>query len=316
MIPVLLAISILSFTIIQLPPGDYVSTYIAKLKLQGTDATYEEIASLRQQYGLDKPFFVRYIKWMGGMLKGDLGRSFIYNRPVNQIVGERILLTMAISICSIFLTYAIALPVGIYSATRQYSLTDYFFTLLGFIGISVPQFFLALVLMFATYKWFGLTITGLFSPEYAIKSWSFLKFVDLMKHIWLPAIIVGVAGTAGTIRVLRACLLDELRKQYVITARAKGLSERKLIFKYPVRLAINPMISTIGWLLPTIISGSAIVSIVLNLPTTGPMLLEALRMQDMYLAGSFIMILSVLTVIGTLISDILLAWSDPRIRYE
>ena len=316
MIPVLFAVSVLAFVIIQLPPGDYLDAYIAQLKLQGSPATEDEIATLRRQYGLDKPYVVRYLKWAWGMLHGDLGKSFIYRRPVTQLIGERILLTMLISISSIILAYLIAIPIGIYSATHQYSFFDYLFTLLGFIGISIPAFFLALILMFAAYSWFGLAITGLFSPEYAVQPWSLGKVIDLFKHIWLPALIVGVAGTAGTIRVLRACLLDELQKQYVITARAKGLSERRLTFKYPVRIAINPMISTIGWLLPAIVSGSAIVSIVLNLPTTGPMLLDALMMQDMYLAGSFIMILCMLTVVGTLISDILLAWSDPRIRYE
>jgi len=316
MIPVMLAVSLLSFTIIQLPPGDYLTTQIARLKLEGTPASEDQIAAMRQRYGLDKPFHEQYIKWMSGMFKGDLGKSFIYNRPVTELIGERIILTMVISIASIILAYAIAIPIGIYSATHQYSPADYFFTFVGFIGISIPQFFLALVLMFATYKLTGKTISGLFSPEYAVQPWSWGKVLDLMQHIWLPAAIIGVSGTAGTIRVLRACLLDELRKQYVITARAKGLSERQLIFKYPVRIAINPMISTIGWLLPAIVSGAAIVAIVLNLPTTGPMLLDALMMQDMYLAGSFIMILCVLTVVGTLISDILLAWSDPRIRYE
>jgi peptide/nickel transport system permease protein len=316
MVPVLLAVSIVSFTIIQLPPGDYLTMRIAQLTVEGTPVAQDRVAALRRQYGLDDPFYVQYFKWMGGMLQGDLGRSFIYDQPVVELIGERLMLTVAISICSIILAYAIALPIGIYSATHQYSPLDYVFTFVGFIGISVPQFFLALILMFLTYKWTGETITGLFSPEYAVQPWSVGKVVDLARHIWLPALIVGVAGTAGTIRVLRACLLDELQKQYVVTARAKGLGERWLIFKYPVRIAVNPMISTIGWLLPSIVSGSAIVAIVLNLPTTGPMLLDALLMQDMYLAGSFIMMLCVLTVIGTLISDILLAWSDPRIRLE
>ena len=316
MIPVLLGVSVLSFIIIQLPPGDYLTTKIAELQLeQGSRASEAEIAALRTQYGLDRPYHQQYLLWMWGLLHGDMGRSFMYNRPVSSLIGERLALTMMISICSILLTWAIAFPVGIYSATHQYSFLDYFFTFLGFIGISVPAFLIALLLMYAVYAATGETISGLFSPEYAVLPWSFGKVIDLFKHIWLPALIVGVAGTAGSIRVLRGCLLDELRKQYVITARAKGLSERWLIFKYPVRLAINPMISTIGWLLPRIVSGSAIVSVVLNLPTTGPLLLEALRMQDMYLAGSFIMMLCSLTVIGTLISDVLLAWSDPRIRY-
>lgn len=317
MVPVLLIVSLLSFIIIQLPPGDYLTSRLAQMKLeQGSDAVEAEIESLRRQYGLDKPLHIRYAKWLWGLVRGDMGRSFMYNRPVTSLIGERLVLTMLISICSIMLTWAIAFPVGIYSATHQYSAFDYVVTLFGFIGISVPGFLLALLLMYGYYSVTGQPLTGLFSPEYAVKPWSLGKVADLLKHIWLPAFIVGVAGTAGTIRVMRGCLLDELRKQYVITARAKGLSERWLIFKYPVRLAINPMISTIGWLLPAIVSGSTIVAIVLNLPTTGPLLLEALRMQDMYLAGSFIMMLSTLTVIGTLISDILLAWSDPRIRYE
>ena len=317
MIPVLLAVSVLSFIVIQLPPGDFLSNRVAKLLLEeGTPAIEEEIEALRQQYGLDKPAVVRYFMWMGGLLQGDMGRSFLYRKPVNTLIWERLALTMIISICSILLSWLIAFPVGIYSATHQYSFWDYVATLLGFIGISVPAFLLALLMMFGAYSFFDVTLMGLFSPEFAVAPWSFAKFVDMLKHIWIPALIVGLAGTAGTIRVMRGCLLDELGKQYVITARAKGLSERWLIFKYPVRLAINPMISTIGWLLPTVVSGSVIVSVVLNLPTTGPMLLEALLTQDMYLAGSFIMLLSSLTVIGTLISDILLAWSDPRIRYE
>jgi peptide/nickel transport system permease protein len=317
MIPVLLAVSVLSFVVIQLPPGDFLSNRVAKLLLEeGTPAIEQEIEALRQQYGLDKPAVVRYFMWIGGLLQGDMGRSFLYRRPVNTLIWERLALTMTISICSILLSWLIAFPVGIYSATHQYSFWDYVATLLGFIGISVPSFLLALLMMFGAYSFFDVTLMGLFSPEFAAAPWSFAKFVDMLKHIWIPALIVGLAGTAGTIRVMRGCLLDELGKQYVITARAKGLSERWLIFKYPVRLAINPMISTIGWLLPTVVSGSVIVSVVLNLPTTGPMLLDALLTQDMYLAGSFIMLLSTLTVIGTLISDILLAWSDPRIRYE
>jgi len=317
MIPVLIAVSVLSFVIIQLPPGDFLSNRIAKLQLEvGTPAAEEETEALRQQFGLDKPAITRYFIWVSGLLQGDMGRSFLYRRPVNTLIWERLALTMTISICSILLSWLIAFPIGIYSATHQYSFLDYVATLLGFIGISVPAFLLALLMMFGAYSFFDVTLMGLFSPEFASAPWSFAKIIDLLKHIWIPALVVGLAGTAGTIRVLRGCLLDELGKQYVITARAKGLSERWLIFKYPVRLAINPMISTIGWLLPTVVSGSVIVSVVLNLPTTGPMLLEALLTQDMYLAGSFIMLLSTLTVVGTLISDILLAWSDPRIRYE
>lgn len=316
MIPVLLAVSVLSFAIIQLPPGDYLTSRIAKLQMLGEEASLSEIAALREQYGLDRPLHERYVVWMGGLLRGDLGKSFIYNRPVSSLIGERLALTVTISVCSILLSWVIAIPIGIFSAIRQYSFLDYFFTFVGFIGISIPAFLLALLLMFGTYAWFDVTVVGLFSTEYAVAPWSFGKVLDLLKHIWLPAFIVGVAGTAGTIRVMRGCLLDELGKQYVIAARARGVSEVKLLLKYPVRVAINPMLSTIGWILPAVISGEVIVSVVLNLPTTGPLLLEALEMQDMYLAGSFIMILSVLTVIGTVISDLILAWSDPRIRYE
>ena len=316
MIPVLLIVSLLSFMIIDLPPGDFLSARIMALQQQGTRVTAEQVAALRQRYGLDRPVHERYLIWMGGMLRGDLGKSFLYNRPVSHVIGERLALTIAISVCTILLTWVIAIPVGIYSATHQYSLFDYLFTFLGFVGLATPAFMLALVIMHLAYTTFGFTITGLFSPHYATAPWSAAKFVDMLKHVWVPALVIGTTGTAGLIRVMRGCLLDELRKQYVITARAKGLGERWLIVKYPVRLAINPLLSTIGWMLPAIISGETIVGIVFNLPTIGPMLLEALKSQDMHLAGSFIMILSALTVLGTLISDVLLAWSDPRIRYD
>lgn len=315
MLVVLLAVSFISFTIIQLPPGDFLTARMAQLKMQGGDVSIEQMAMLKHQYGLDKPFLSRYVHWVGGMVQGDLGRSFLYERPVTELIGERLVLTMAISICSILLTYLIAIPIGLYASVRQYSIGDYCFTLVGFIGMSIPQFFLALILLFVVYRVTGTSMAGLFSAEYAVQPWSWGKVIDLLKHLWVPSLIVGIAGTAGTIRVLRACLLDELSKPYVITARARGVSEWRLILKYPLRIALNPMISTIGWLLPSIVSGTAIVAIVLNLPTTGPMLLEALLMQDMYLAGSFIMVLCVLTVIGTFISDVLLAWSDPRVRY-
>ena len=315
-IPVLLVVSVLSFIIIELPPGDFATSRIMELQIQGTPATLDQVDSLRKQYGLDRPIYERYLRWMGGLLCGDLGTSFMYNRPVSDLIGERLSLTITVSIISILLTWLIAVPVGIYSATHQYSALDYSFTFIGFVGLATPRFLMALILMYVAHAQFGFTITGLFSDEYEAQPWSFWKFVDLLKHVWVPALIIGAAGTAGMIRVLRGCLLDELRKQYVITARARGVSERKLIFKYPVRLAINPLLSTIGWVLPAIISGETIVAIVLNMQTIGPMLLNALKSQDMYLAGSCIMLLSVLTVIGTLISDILLAWSDPRIRYE
>ena len=316
MLPVLAIISVLTYIIIELPPGDFLTTHMMRLKLEGMEANEAEIVALRQQFNLDRHPVERYLRWMWGLAQGDMGTSFTYERPVVALIGERLALTVSISVVTILLTWLVAIPVGIYSATHQYALLDYLFTFLGFVGLAVPNFLLALVLMYAYYAGTGMTITGLFSPEYAIASWSMGKFVDMLNHIWIPAIVIGTAGTAGTIRVLRGCLLDELRKQYVITARARGLSEARIVFKYPVRVAINPLLSTVGWILPAIISGETIVAIVLNLPTCGPMLLEALRSQDMHLAGSFIMLLSVLTVLGTLISDVLLAWSDPRIRYE
>ena len=246
---------------------------------------------------------------------GDFGRSFDWGKPVKDVIGDRLALTMTISLLSLIFVWATAIPIGIYAATHQYSIFDYFFTFLGFIGMAIPSFLLALVLMYLAITKLGMSVTGLFSPEYADAPWSWAKVADMMKRIWLPVIIIGINGTAGLIRVMRGTLLDELRKPYVTTARAKGISERKLLFKYPVRIAINPMISTIGWLLPGLVSGSGITAIVLNLPTTGPVLLKALMSQDMYLAGSFVMILSTLTVIGTVLSDILLAALDPRIRY-
>ena len=315
-IPVLLAVSVLSFIVIELPPGDYVTSRMMELEMQGTPGTAAQREAMTRQYALDRPGYERYFKWMGGLLRGDLGMSFMFNRPVEELIGERILLTMTIAILSMLLTWSIAIPIGIYSATHQYSVSDYVFTLIGFVGVSMPPFLLAMVLMYVAFTHFDLPITGLFSTDYATEPWSVGKFVDMLKHIWMPALIIGAAGTAGLIRVMRACLLDELRKQYVTTARARGLTETRLIFKYPVRVAINPLLSTVGWMLPAVVSGEVIVSIVLNLPTVGPMLFAALKSQDMYLAGSLIMILCALTIIGTLISDILLAWSDPRIRYE
>jgi peptide/nickel transport system permease protein len=275
-----------------------------------------EIASLRRQYGLDQPMVVQYLQWMWKLLHGDFGMSFQWNRPVRTLIGERLGLTMVISTATLVFTWVVAIPIGIYSAMRQYSLGDYVATVIGMLGVAVPNFLLALVIMYFAYTRFGLNITGLFSREMAAAPWSVAKFVDMLKHIWAPVIVVGMAGTAQLIRIMRAGLLDELGKPYVEAARAKGIPERRLIFKYPVRLAINPLVSTIGWSLPGIISGETIVSVVLSLETTGPLLLRALLSQDMYLAGSFILMLSLLTVIGTLISDILLALLDPRIRYE
>jgi peptide/nickel transport system permease protein len=316
MIPTLLAISIISFAIIELPPGDYLSAYLANLASSGTQATQDQIASLRQLYGLDQPVYVRYLKWMWRLLQGDLGMSFEWNRPVADLIWGRLLLTCAISLCTIIFIWLLAFPIGVFSAVYKYSVLDYFFTALSFIGLGLPNFMIALVLLWLAFSYWGVALTGLFSPEYADAPWSIGKLIDLLKHIWVPVVILGVGGTAGLIRTMRANLLDELSKPYVVSARANGLSEWQLLFKYPVRIAINPFISTIGWYLPQLISGSVIVAVVLSLPTTGPLLLNALLNQDMYLAGSFIMLLSVLTVLGTLISDILLAWVDPRIRYE
>jgi len=316
MVPTLLIISILSFVLIQLPPGDYLSSYIIRLREQGTTVGEAQIEALKREYGLDLPVSLQYFKWMGKVLRGDFGKSFQWHKPVSELIGERLALTTFISLCTLLFTLAVAIPIGIYSATHQYSIGDYAFTTIGFVGLATPNFLLALILMFIFYKYFGFSPGGLFSREYMETAWSWARFIDLLHHLWIPVIVIGTAGTAGLIRVMRGTLLDELRKQYVITARAKGVGERKLLFKYPVRIAINPIISTIGWLLPAIVSGEAITAIVLNLPTTGPLLLQALLCQDMYLAGSFIMFLSFLTVIGTLVSDILLVWIDPRIRYR
>jgi len=316
MIIVLFVASIVAFIIIQLPPGDYLTSYIVQLESTGTKVGEDQIASLRKQYDLDLPIYLQYFKWMWKMLHGDFGRSFQWNKRVSELIGERLPLTVMISLFTLIFTYFVAVPIGIYSATHQYSIGDYTFTVAGFAGLATPNFLLALILMFLFYKYFGLSVGGLFSPEYAKESWSIGRFIDMLKHLPIPIIVIGTAGTAGLIRVMRGCLLDELRKQYVITARAKGVAERTLLFKYPVRVAINPIVSTVGWTLPAIVSGETITAIVLNLPTTGPLLFQALMSQDMYLAGSTIMFLTFLTIVGTLISDILLVWIDPRIRYE
>jgi len=315
MIIILLAVSVVSFIIIQLPPGDYLTNLVESLKAKGVQVSEEQVLSLQRQYGLGLPLYIQYFKWMWNMLHGNLGHSFQWNRPVSELIAERLPLTVIISILTMIFAYAVAIPVGIYSATHQYSIADYSFTVIGFMGLAIPNFLLALILMFIFYKYFGLHVGGLFSTEYQTAPWSVAKFLDMLKHLPIPIIVIGTAGTAGAIRVMRGCLLDELHQQYVITARAKGVSERQLLFKYPVRVAINPMVSTLGWTLPYIVSGETITSIVLSLPTTGPLLFGALISQDMYLAGSIIMLLTFLTVIGTLISDLLLAWVDPRIRY-
>ena len=314
MLITLALISIISFAIIQLPPGDYLTSYIAQLRAAGEEVNEELIESLRMQYGLGKTPVQQYFKWVWNFVQGNMGQSFIYDRPVNDLIWERLGLTFMIATASLVFTWLLALPIGIYSAVRQYSFGDYLFTFLSFIGLAIPNFMLALALMFTSFKWLGLDVGGLFSVEYESAPWSIAKFVDLLEHLWVPTVVLGTAGTAALVRIMRANLLDELRKLYVITARAKGVAEGRLIIKYPVRIALNPFISSVGWILPTLISGATITAIVLNLPTTGPMLVDALLQQDMFLAGSFIMMLSTLTVIGMLISDVMLVLADPRIR--
>ncbi len=316
MIITLVLVSIVAFIIIQLPPGDYLTSVIISLRAGGQEVGEAEIISLKKRYGLDLPVYQQYFKWMWDMLHGDFGRSFQWNRPVADLISERLPLTVILSLFSLIFVYLASIPIGIYSAIHQYSISDYTFTVVGFFGLAIPNFLLALILMFFFHKYFGFNVGGLFSSEYVLEAWSIGKIIDMLKHLPIPIIVIGTAGTAGLIRVMRGCLLDELQKQYVITARAKGVSERGLLFKYPVKVAINPIISTIGWTLPTIVSGETITAIVLSLPTVGPLLFSALISQDMYLAGSTVMFLSFLTIIGTFISDMLLHWIDPRIRYE
>ncbi|HHX45453.1 MAG TPA: ABC transporter permease [Chloroflexi bacterium] len=310
------AVSVLSFAIIQLPPGDYVTAYIANLQASGGIVHEEEAVALRQLYGLDQPIYVQYYKWVSRMAEGNFGTSMDWNRPVIEVIGDRLWLTVAVSAFALLVTWVIALPIGIYSAVKQYSIGDYLATLLGFIGLAVPNFLLALVVMYFGYVFFGADIGGLFSREYAEAPWNLAKVWDLLKHLPLPTLIIGLAGTASMIRVMRANLLDELRKPYVLTARARGLSELKLLLKYPVRVALNPFASTIGFQFPVLVSGSVIVSLVLSLPTVGPILLKALMAQDMFLAGTIVLLLGVMTVVGMLISDVILLWIDPRIRME
>ncbi|MEM7251094.1 MAG: ABC transporter permease [Pseudomonadota bacterium] len=316
MIPTLLVISFLVFVIIHLPEGDYLSTYIEELRAQGERGNEKKIQFLREQYGLDQPFLVQYVKWIGGMLKGDLGFSFEFGLPVNQVVGDRLFLTFLVSFFTILFTWIVSFPIGVYSATHQYSWADHGLTFLGFLGLATPNFLLALVLLYVANVYFGTSIGGLVDPEYLDQPMSWGKFVSVLEHLWIPVVVIGTSGTAGMIRRLRANLLDELQKQYVVTGRAKGLPPFKLLMKYPLRMSLNPFIADIGNLLPQVVSGAAIVSVVLSLPTTGPMLLDALRNQDIYLAGSFLMFLSMLTVIGMFLSDLALAVLDPRIRLQ
>jgi peptide/nickel transport system permease protein len=316
MIPTLLIISALVFTIIELPPGDYFESYVSDLRAQGEAVDMQEIEDLKVQYGFDKPPVVRYFYWLAGMLHGDFGYSFEYQLPVSDVVGDRLWLTVMVSFFTIIFTWLIAFPIGIYSATHQYSWADYGLTFLGLIGIAIPNFMFALILMYFANIWFGTSIGHLMDQKYLAEPMSWAKAKSILEHIWIPVLIVGTAGTASMIRRLRANLLDELQKQYVVTARAKGLHPFKTLIKYPLRMSLNFFISDIGSILPAIISGAEITAIVLSLETTGPMLIKALQSQDMYLAGSFLMFLAFLTVIGVLISDIALALLDPRIRLQ
>ncbi len=311
-------ISLIAFIVIQLPPGDYVTSMVSQMLSSGgkeLPPDFEE--QIREQYGLNQPVYVQYFKWMRNIiLHGDFGYSFDYKKDAAEIITERLPMTFTVSMFSVVFIWVVALPIGIYSAVNQYSIMDYLFTFIGFIGLAIPNFLFALILMYASYRYFGGASIGLFSSEYQDAEWSLARVWDMLKHMWIPVIIIGTAGTAGLIRTMRANLLDELNKPYVDTARAKGLSEVKLLWKYPVRHALNPFISTIGWVLPGLVAGEVIVSIVLNLPTSGPAILRALTAQDMYVAAGFLLVLSALTVLGTFISDILLAMLDPRIRLQ
>lgn len=308
--------SIIAFVLIQAPPGDYLTSYIAELSQGGTTIGEEEIDALRRQFGLDRPLYVQYGIWVSNLLQGDLGYSFEWRRSNAELIGERLMLTLALTTLSLLFTWAVAIPIGVVSATRQYSIIDYVFTVLNYIGLATPNFLLALVLMWLAFDNLGISVTGLFSPEFQNAPWSWARFGDMMSKIWLPMIVLGTAGTAQIARVVRANLLDELGKPYTEMARAKGLPEWRLVLKYPTRVAIAPVVSTLGWYFPQLLSGGLVVAVVMSLPTIGPLLLRALIGQDMYLAGTIILIYSVLTLIGTLVSDILLALLDPRIRMD
>jgi peptide/nickel transport system permease protein len=322
-IPTLFLISVISFIVIQLPPGDFLTSYIAQIRAEEGDLAAQEalesgrIGVLRERYGLDQPLYFQYWRWITNiLLRGDFGFSFEQKTAVRDLIWERLGLTVVLTGLTLVFTWVVAIPIGVLSAVKQYSFADYFFTFIGFIGLAVPNFLLALVFMWLAFAFFNVNITGLFSPEYIDAPWTWAKFLDMLSHIWLPVVILGTGGTAGLIRTMRANLLDELNKPYVETARAKGVSEFVLIWRYPVRLALNPFVSSIGLILPTLVSGATIVSIVMSLPTTGPLLFRALLSQDMFLAGAFVLMLSTLTIIGTLISDILLVILDPRIAYD
>ena len=316
MVVTLAAISLIAYVVIELPPGDYVSYQILAMTEQGTFSD-EEVENLRQRYGLDRPVTVRYVRWITNFVQGDFGYSLSWHKPVRELIGGRFAMTALISMLSLLFTWAVSFPIGVLSAVRQYSFWDIFWTFVGFLGLAIPNFLLALILLYLSSKYFpGIEVGGLFSREYQIAAWSWAKFLDLLGHLWIPVIVIGTAGTAGTIRILRANLIDELRKPYVDMARAKGISEVRVILRYPVRIALNPFFSTVGWVLPSLVAGETITAVVLGIPTGGPLFLSALARQDMQLAASFVMLISVFTVVGTLVSDLLLAAIDPRIRFD
>ncbi len=311
------AISVVSFVIIQLPPGDFLTFYVSNLSAMGESVPVEQLAAMEETYGMNQPIYVQYYKWVRNILvHGDFGRSLEWGVPVSRLLWDRVGLTVAVGLASILFVWSVAIPIGVYSATHQYSIFDYLFTFLGLIGLAIPNFLMALVLMWIGFSVFGQNVGGLYSPEYQDAPLSLGKVIDLLEHLAIPVIIVGTSGTAGLIRTMRANMLDEINQPYVETARAKGLTERRLTWKYPVRVALNPFVSTVGYALPGLVGGIIITAVVLNLPTVGPLLVRSLLSQDMYLAGAIVMIISVLTVVGTLISDILLAVLDPRIRLE
>ncbi|MFK8251157.1 ABC transporter permease [Ancylobacter terrae] len=316
MVPSFFAVSVVAFTIIQLPPGDFVTSYAADLATSGSPANAATLDAMRIRYGLDQPMVVQYFQWVGNALRGDLGISFEYRTPVADIIWNRLGMTTLVAFCTLLFVWIVAFPVGIFSAVRQYSVGDYIVTFLCFLGMATPNFLLALFVMYLSVEFLGYSVGGLFSPDFINASWSLARVVDLLKHLWIPVFVLGVAGIAALVRIMRANLLDELGKPYVETGRAKGLGETTLILRYPTRVALNPFISTVGWVLPVLVSGDVIVSSVLSLPTAGPILIQALKTQDMYLGGALIMFQCILVLIGTLLSDILLVWCDPRIRYD
>lgn len=315
-VPFLFAASLIAFALITAPPGDYITTFAATLAQSGDMVDQNRLDALRERYGLDQPFIVQYWRWISGVLHGDFGISFEWQQPVSQLIWERMALSVTLALSTLLFTWALALPIGTFSAVKKYSIGDYIATTIGFMGLAIPNFLIALVLMYIAVVYFGADVSGLFSEEYQEAPWSWGKVADLAAHLWIPVIILGTSSTASLIRIMRANLLDELHKPYVTTARAKGLSEFRLIMKYPVRLALNPFVSTIGWAFPQLISGAVITAFVLSLPTSGPLLLQALLNQDMYLAGAFVLLLCCLSIIGMLVSDILLALIDPRIRFR